>query len=285
VAAAGSGAVLVNRAEVRSWLVRTTFNAAAAHFDDAPLFFWEHCGTRTVALAGIGPGHRVLDACCGTGASAIPAARLVGPQGTVVGVDIAARPLAMARAKAARLGLANTEFVCADMTATGYPDEAFDVVLCVLGIYFAEDLPAAVAGLWRLVRPGGTLAVTTWGRRLLEPANTMFHEAVGALRPDLRPETVGSDRINEPATLARVFTDGGAAEPVITLETVTRPTSPDDFWTVVLGSGYRLQLDVMGADAADRVRTALRDRMEREGVREVTADLLYATAAKPVTAR
>ena len=166
-------------------LIRATFNAAAKYFDDAPLFFWDHCGTRTVELAGVAPGNRVLDVCCGTGASALPAAQRVGPTGRVVGVDLAEQLLVRARAKARERGLDNVEFTEGDMTRLDVADNSMDVVVCVLGLYFAQDQPSAVAELWRVVRPGGTLAVTTWGRRALEPANTMYLEAVAAERPDL----------------------------------------------------------------------------------------------------
>jgi SAM-dependent methyltransferase len=62
--------------------------------------------------------------------------------------------------------------------------EPFDIVICVFGIFFLPDMAAAVAELWRLVRPGGALAVTVWGPRFLEPATTAFWDAVGAERPD-----------------------------------------------------------------------------------------------------
>ena len=268
-------------------LIRATFNAAAKHFDDAALFFWDQCGTRTVELAGVEPGNRVLDVCCGTGASALPAARRVGPTGRVVGVDLAEQLLVRARAKARERGLDNVEFAEGDMTRLDVADNSMDVVVCVLGLYFAQDQPSAVAELWRAVRPGGTLAVTTWGQRALEPANTMYLETVAAEHPDLdldldldaRHATIWG-RLDEPAALTKVFLEAGASVPTIVQETMAHPLSADDFWTVVLGSGYRVAVDAIGPDAADRVRTALRLRMEQERVEELIADVMYARARK-----
>jgi ubiquinone/menaquinone biosynthesis C-methylase UbiE len=262
-------------------LIRVTFNAAAEHFDDAALFFWEHCGKRTVELAGVAPGDRVLDVCCGTGASALPAAERAGPTGRVVGVDLAERLLTRARYKARERGLDNVRFVEGDMNSLQAADGSMDVVICALGLYFAQNQPAALAELWRTVRPGGTLAVTTWGQRTLEPANMMYLEAVAAERPDLdQRHATPWGRLNDPSALTRVFLDGGAPAPTIVEETLVHPLDADDFWTVVLGSGYRIGVDAMGPVAAERVRVALRRRMQEVQVTHLTADLLYARARK-----
>jgi ubiquinone/menaquinone biosynthesis C-methylase UbiE len=262
-------------------LIRATFNAAAEHFDAAALYFWDHCGRRTVELAGVAPGDHVLDVCCGTGASALPAAEGAGPTGRVVGVDLAERLLVRARAKARERGLDNVRFVEGDMNHLQVAHGSMDVVICALGLYFAQDQPAALAELWRTLRPGGTLAVTTWGRRALEPANTMYLEAVAAERPDLdRRYAMPLGRLNEPAALTRVFLEGGAPSPTIVEETLVHPLDADDFWTVVLGSGYRIGVDAMGPVAAERVRAALGRRMHDAQVTHLTADLMYARARK-----
>jgi len=132
----------------------STYAAAADTFDN-PLLFWDRFGRGTIDRLGLSAGLQVLDACCGTGASALPAARAVGPAGHVVGVDVAAPALALARAKAVRQGLANVEFVESDIEHTGLVPESFDVVICVFGIFFLPDMVAGLRELWRLVRPGG----------------------------------------------------------------------------------------------------------------------------------
>src|SRR5271166_746137 len=65
--------------------VATTYNAAADHFDDDPLAFWDRTGRETVVRMGLNSGARVLDVACGSGASALPAAERVGPGGAVLG--------------------------------------------------------------------------------------------------------------------------------------------------------------------------------------------------------
>src|SRR5215469_3682759 len=121
-----------------------TYGAAADHYDRPALGFWDRYGAATVALLKLPPGASVLDVCCGAGASAIPAARAVGPSGRVLGIDIAAPMLELARARAGREGLRNVSFRHGDATRTGLPDGEFDAVMCVFGVFFAPDMPAFV---------------------------------------------------------------------------------------------------------------------------------------------
>jgi ubiquinone/menaquinone biosynthesis C-methylase UbiE len=101
-------------------------------------------------------GEHAAWAVCGAGASAIPAERAVGPDGHVLGVDVAGRLLAMARAKAAREDLANIESRQGDATHSGLADGSFDAVVCVLAVFWLPPgYGGVVAEMWRLVRAGG----------------------------------------------------------------------------------------------------------------------------------
>lgn len=72
----------------------------------------------------------------------------------------------LARKKAKDRGLENIEFRAGNMVDLGLPPVAFDAVICVLGIFFVPDMQHAVRELWRLLSPGGQLAITTWGSAL-----------------------------------------------------------------------------------------------------------------------
>src|SRR5690242_5969467 len=110
-----------------------TYNAAADFFDASSLSFWDYFGRRTIELATLPSGSRVLDVCCGTGASALPAAEAVGPTGKVIGVDLATGLLELAREKAAQRRLGNIEFEMGDMLSMRFPAASFDAVVCVFG--------------------------------------------------------------------------------------------------------------------------------------------------------
>ena len=152
---------------------RSTYSAAADHYDLPALSFWERFGEQTVVRVPVTRGHRVVDLCCGSGSSALASARATGPEGRVLGIDVSEGLLSLAREKASRDGLDNVEFLHRDATDTRLPDASAVVVVRVFGVFFAPDLARFVAEMWRLVAPGGALAIATWGPGLFEPGNSV----------------------------------------------------------------------------------------------------------------
>jgi ubiquinone/menaquinone biosynthesis C-methylase UbiE len=257
-----------------------TYDAAADSYDHPVNSFWERYGRRTVDRLALPAGGRVLDACCGSGASAIPAAQAVGPRGFVLGVDLAEKMLALARAKARARGVGNVEFRRADMLDPRLGD-GFDAVLCVFGIFFVPDTGAAARELWRRVRPGGQLAITTWGPRFLEPANTAFWDAVRLVRPDLYKGFNPWDRICDPEALRALLSSAGAEEAAVVAESGSQPLeAPEDWWPMVLGTGYRGTLEQLDPDARHRVREDCLAFIRAQSVRSVETNVVYAVARK-----
>ena len=257
-----------------------TYGAAADHYGLASLGFWDRFGAATVTRLSLAAGARVLDLCCGAGASAIPAAHAVGAAGRVLGIDVAEPLLELARARATREGLGNVEFRHGDATRTGLPDGGFDAVVCVFGVFFAPDMPAFAAEMWRLVRPGGVLAITTWGPGLFEPANTQFWESVGEAEPSLVRAFNPWDEITTPAALADLFPR--AAEPAITAASGQhRLDRPDSFWDIVLGTGYRATIDALSQDQRDLVRQRLLAELRSRSITTVRTDVIFGTAKRP----
>lgn len=261
--------------------VAATYNTTADHFDDEPLAFWDRAGRGTVARLNLPEKGVILDVACGSGASALPAAERVGPMGLVIGVDLADRLLELARMKATAAGLTNVEFRSADMERLDYPDESFDAVICVFGVFFVENMSRLVAALWRLVRPGGQLAITTWGPRTFEPANALFWEEVRRERPDLYRGFAPWDRLSDPEAVREMLCVGGVEDAQVTLEVGAQSLrSPEDFLMVVLGSGYRGTIEQMDPAAQERVRQATLDAVQAQGIHSIETNVIYAVATK-----
>lgn len=101
----------------------------------------------------------VLDVACGTGVTALAAARR---QADVVGVDFSARSLAIARQRAEFEQLTNIVFQEANAEALPFDDGAFDVVLSTFGAQFVGDQNAAATELVRVCKPGGRIGLANW---------------------------------------------------------------------------------------------------------------------------
>jgi len=258
-----------------------TYNAASDHYDEPALSFWDRFGRRTVERLSLLPGAHVLDVCSGSGASALPAAERVAPEGRVLAVDLARGLLDLARAKAGRRGLNNIEFRVGDFEELGLPDDSFDAVICVFGIFFVPDMSRAAAELWRMVRPGGQLAITTWGPNFCEPANTIFWDTVRMERPDLYKGFNPWDRICDPQSVKAMLKEGGVDTADVVAESGRhRLKEPDDWWTVVLGSGYRGTIEQLDPGARERVRQANLTSVQNSRIRAVDTNVVYAVARK-----
>jgi SAM-dependent methyltransferase len=230
---------------------------------------------------GLRAGDSVLDACCGTGSSALPAAERVGPAGLVVGIDVTERALVEARSEARVRGLTSVSFYAGDAQRTGLPSEVFDAVLCVFGVFFFPDMVAGVRELWRLVRPGGRLGLTVWGRGHFEPASSAFWEAVEAECPELAGGCHPWDRVTTPEGLRSLLKRGGIAGADIVMEEGEDELSAaEDWWTILLGTCGRATVEQLGPWAGQRVRTATLTSLQAQHVRSVTTNVIYAIATK-----
>ena len=118
---------------------------------------------RLVELAGVQPGSRVLDVAAGYGEPSLTAARVVGPEGSVVATDISREMLAIGRERATAAGVDNIEFVESEAMSLDFEKESFDAAVSRWGIIFEPDGEAAAARVAGFLRPGARMAISSWG--------------------------------------------------------------------------------------------------------------------------
>lgn len=265
-----------NEVRVNEATARAVYDNAAAHFDASPLVFWERYGTRTVERLGLPRGARVLDVCSGSGSSVIAAARVVGRSGSVLGVDVSRSLLDLARRKAEREGLENVELRESEMESLVVAPGSFDAVVIVFGLFFADDMTEQLRALARAVRPGGVVAVTVWGPRLFEPLYSVLRAEVRRLRPDV-VEYRPWDRVTTVEALTQIMHEAGLTEVDVTAEPGSCALErPEDFWTIVLGTGLRWLVEALGPRDAAIVRGACLERAASVGA--VETNVIYAVA-------
>jgi enediyne biosynthesis protein CalE5 len=166
---------------------------------------------RLIALAHITAGQRVLDVATGAGEPALAVARVVGPSGSVVGIDHAPQMVRIAQQHAIAAGLGNVSFSEGDAQALDLPPESFDAVLSRWGLMFFEPLVPALEGFRRVLRPGGYFTAAVWGAPQQVPLLSASCAAVfGQLgRPLPPPDAPGPFNLADAAKLAQNLTEAG----------------------------------------------------------------------------
>jgi ubiquinone/menaquinone biosynthesis C-methylase UbiE len=152
----------MREAETLKQQIVDTFSRAAPTYDQIGESFFGPLGAHLVQRARIPASGDVLDVACGRGAVLFPATQAVGPGGTATGIDFAEGMVEHTAREAARRGLHNVVVEHMDAEHLGFADATFDVVLCGFGVFFMPHPDRAIAEWWRVLKPGGRVAVSTW---------------------------------------------------------------------------------------------------------------------------
>ncbi|NLE78928.1 MAG: class I SAM-dependent methyltransferase [Rhodococcus sp.] len=265
------------------------FDEARVEFERLTATIWSPSAHALTHQLHIRPGETVLDVCCGAGASALPAAAAVGPDGRVHAVDLSDELLECGRLVASDRGLQNIDFVKADATTWEAPSEVhetgYDVLACSYGVFFLPHMDEAFSRLVSLVRPGGRVGVTVWRKGSLEELIDTFTTAVRDVDPPPETDTEAAPpsrdawaKINTPDGLRDwLLTSGTSAVEVHELSNLV-PATPEFVWDLVLGGALRSALTGLDSTQVDAVRVRFLDLLAERAVHTIDAGTLVATA-------
>ena len=179
---------------------------------------YEDVTRRFFLRSGIAKGMKVLDVGSGAGDVALTLAEFVGPDGTVIGVDVNPDILKTAQARADAAGFSNIEFIAGDTRTLGLPDD-FDAVVGRLVLMYMADPAETLRHLATHLRPGGIVAFqevdftpyiaavhpdTPLANKLIEWGRTVFERSGAHLE-------MGMD-------LYKAFVEAGLPEPTLHFE-------------------------------------------------------------------
>ena len=223
------------------------------------------------------PGDRVLDVGCGFGDTAMQLARIVGPEGEVVGIDCCDAFLAAAEADRAEAGLRNLRFLRGD-AEVALPEGAFDFVFARFGTMFFANPVAGLRNMRRALRPGGRMAHIVWRDPADNPWLSMARAVVLDYLPapgeDARSCGPGPFSMADEPTVRRMMEIAGYTD--ITFERIDAP--------VLIGHNVQDAIDFQLAigPAGEVFREAGQLAEDRRG--EIEAALARAIRAQTVAA-
>lgn len=249
----------------------------ADRFDDGVAAYRE----RFFAAAAIGATDTVLDVGCGAGQTTRDAAR-VASSGSVVGVDLSSRQVALARERAVREGVGNVTFLRADAQVHPFPAGRFDVAISRHGVMFFGDPVAAFTNVARALRVGGRLVLLTWQPSDRNEWVSAFRAAFAAGRElPVRSPRPGS--LSDPDEVRGLLGSAGFVDVA-----VTGVRAPMYFGRDVedacgfVSDQFGWMMDGLGVDARARVLAGLRDDMAGH---RTDRGVFYGSAAWLIEAR
>jgi len=145
-------------------MVKQIFDRTAKSYDRVGPSIFSQFGERLVEQMPLARGAHVLDIATGKGAVLLPTARRVGVKGHVTGIDISSKILKEAERVVRVEGLTNVELRKMDAEHLEFPDNNFDFVTCAFALFLFPDMEAALREMFRVCKPGGCVAITTFSK-------------------------------------------------------------------------------------------------------------------------
>lgn len=239
--------------------VSALFDTVADDYDNTGVAFFGPIAAHLIEHVAPRPGERALDLGCGSGVVTTRLASAVGQSGSVVALDSSAAMVD--RAAALTEGMPNVTVVQGD-AMDPHVDGDLDIVTASLVIFFLPDPWVALKRWLALLRPGGRVALTTFGA-----SAAAWQQAEALLRPHMPPSdprVIGpKSPFGSDAGVETFLRDAGAE--AVTTASIRVPVAFDDIDHWVRWSrsvGQRAAWDRMPADEVDRVIAAATESLE-----------------------
>jgi ubiquinone/menaquinone biosynthesis C-methylase UbiE len=225
--------------------------------------FFTYFGEKLVSAAGIGEGDRVLDVATGQGACLIPAAETVGSGGAVVGIDISEQMIELLERAIADAGLRHVQVQLMDAEALTFDAASFDALTCAFAVFLFPDRARALAEFAKVVKPGGTIACSTF------PNDSLGYPWFSDVVADFLPE----DGIPADAAQRVLHIDVDEFHEQLCAVGFESPTSAiisaefhfgsaDDHWEWLMSNGHRFTIQRVDPSRIESLKAALAERLE-----------------------
>jgi len=228
-------------------------------------------------------GATILDVACGPGALAL---RLADEAACVHGIDFSESMLAIFRLNVERAGLKNIVIQHGDAQALPYADGMFDAAFSMFGLMFFPDRRKGFAEIYRTLKPGGSIAVTSWAPIDQSPAMQTMFGALRVMKPELPEPQRSVASMENPQVFRQEMLDAGFKD--VKIEGVSKGfpvESISAFWDAMVKGSAPIQMlkNGMGEEAwKEKEKLALQYLHERLPTipTALTSDAWLGTAIK-----
>ena len=263
------------------------FSAVAAGYRRASLRFLPFAADRLVDRLRPRPGEKVLDVATGPGTTALAVAQRVQGGGRVTGIDLAEGMIEVAEAEAQSRGLANADWHVMDGQCLDFRGEYFHAVASTAGLLYLPDPLAALREWRRVLRPGGRLLLTTFGRQAFEPMATLLVERLAAAGcPHLTDDPrFPWHRLAEPGLCQALLEGAGLVDVrVEVLQVGYHLAQADEWWEVLWHTEMRGLIESLAEDRLGPLRVGHREEVAALATDDgiwMNVETLLVSARKP----
>jgi ubiquinone/menaquinone biosynthesis C-methylase UbiE len=255
------------------------YNTISENYNEISDLYWKKYSKQTIDNLGLTGNETILDVACGTGSSALYAAKLAQKNGEVTAIDISNKMILIAKNKARKLNLVNIEFLVGNMEKLDFKKQQFDVVICVFGIFFSENISKQISKLWQMVRPGGKLSITVFGRNFCYPVYEYWKESLRRENPNLIIAPPWG-RINEDNIQSFVKESGICNHNIVVEDNSISLKSPEEWWNIVTGSGLVKFLNQIEPASVEKVKDSNINWLQKNDISTLSLDVIYVSALK-----
>jgi SAM-dependent methyltransferase len=217
-------------------------------------------GEWLVETAQIPEGAKVLDVACGRGAVLFPAAERVGYSGRVIGIDLAEGMARETQLEIQRRGLTQAEARQMDAEHLTFPDSSFDFVLCGFSLQFFPHLEQALSKFKRVLKPGGRIAVTTWGGD--DERWDWYDNLREAYRAIVK---LGSQSLDKPEEIQKWFSQAGFVDiQISTKELDMIFLDEEEWWNMNWSISGRAGLEKLSPEDLERFKAEAFEKVQTQ---------------------
>lgn len=217
------------------------WDLVACGYAETTMHILAHYAEKAIAACKLKRGASILDVACGPGTLALMVAREAG---TVHGIDFSEAMLDIFRQHVECAGHQNIAIRHGDAQALPYAGEMFDAAFSMFGLMFFPDRNKGFAEIYRTLKPGGSIAVSSWAPLDQSPAMQMMFGALKAIKPDLPEPQRAVTTLENPDVFKQELLNAGFRD--VKIQCITKAAFPVEsiavFWGDMVKGSAPIQM-------------------------------------------